>query len=54
VRAPEGRAIVKGDFAQQELKIAAYYSEDRAVLEAFTNGEDIYFRTAAKLDRCTE
>jgi DNA polymerase-1 len=49
VRAPEGRTIVKGDFAQQELRIAAYYSEDRAMLEAFTNGEDIYLKTAAKL-----
>jgi DNA polymerase-1 len=49
VRAPEGRTIVKGDFAQQELRIAAYYSEDRAMLEAFTNGEDIYLRTAEKL-----
>jgi DNA polymerase I-like protein with 3'-5' exonuclease and polymerase domains len=49
VRAPEGRTIVKGDFSQQELRIAAYYSEDRAMLEAFTNGEDIYLRTAAKL-----
>src|SRR5215208_2742784 len=49
VRAPEGRTIVKGDFAQQELRVAAYYSKDRAMLEAFTNGEDIYLRTAAKL-----
>jgi DNA polymerase-1 len=49
VRAPEGRSIIKGDFAQQELRIAAYYSEDRAMLEAFTNGKDIYLRTAAKL-----
>src|SRR5215208_2267165 len=49
VRAPEGRTIVKGDFAQQELRIATYYSEDRAMLEAFTNREDIYLRTAAKL-----
>ena len=49
VRAPNGRAIVKGDFAQQELRIAAYFSEDRAMLEAFTNGEDIYLKTAEKL-----
>ena len=49
IRAPEGRSIVTGDFAQQELRIAAYYSEDRAMLEAFTNGEDIYLRTATKL-----
>src|SRR3712207_5324708 len=29
VRAEHGRAIVKGDFAQQELRIAAYYSRDK-------------------------
>jgi DNA polymerase-1 len=49
VRAPEGRAIVKGDFAQQELRIAAYFSKDAAMTESFTNGEDIYLKTAAKL-----
>jgi DNA polymerase-1 len=49
VRAPEGRAIVKGDFAQQELRIAAYFSEDRAMLGAFRDGRDIYQETAKKL-----
>jgi DNA polymerase-1 len=49
VRAPEGRAIVKGDFAQQELRIAAYFSKDVAMTEAFKNGDDIYLKTAAKL-----
>src|SRR5215217_6957610 len=49
VRVSEGRAIVKGDFAQQELRIAAFFSGDRAMLEAFTNGEDIYLKTAEKL-----
>jgi DNA polymerase-1 len=49
IRAPEGRAIVKGDFAQQELRIAAYYSRDKNMLEAFANGDDIYLTTAAKL-----
>jgi DNA polymerase I-like protein with 3'-5' exonuclease and polymerase domains len=49
VRAPDGRAIVKGDFAQQELRIAAYYSKDANMTEAFTNGDDIYLKTAAKL-----
>jgi hypothetical protein len=47
VRAEEGRAIVKGDFAQQELRIAAYYSKDKNMLETFANGEDIYLKTAA-------
>jgi DNA polymerase I len=49
VRAADGRAIVKGDFAQQELRIAAYYSKDKNMLDAFANGEDIYLQTAAKL-----
>jgi DNA polymerase-1 len=49
VRAPEVRAIVKGDFAQQELRIAAYFSEDRAMLSAFRDGRDIYQETAKKL-----
>jgi DNA polymerase I len=49
VRAEDGRAIVKGDFAQQELRIAAYYSRDKNMLETFANGEDIYLKTAAKL-----
>jgi DNA polymerase-1 len=40
---------VKGDFAQQELRIAAYYSKDKNMLETFANGEDIYLQTAAKL-----
>jgi DNA polymerase-1 len=49
LRAADGRAIVKGDFAQQELRIAAYYSRDKNMLEAFAHGEDIYLQTAAKL-----
>jgi DNA polymerase I len=49
VRAPTGRMIVKGDFAQQELRIAAYFSEDRAMLRAFKDGRDIYQETAKAL-----
>jgi DNA polymerase-1 len=49
VKAQDGRAIVKGDFAQQELRIAAYYSRDKNMVETFANGEDIYLQTAAKL-----
>src|SRR5215211_2191797 len=49
VKAVAGRAIVKGDFAQQELRIAAYYSRDINMLDAFAKGEDIYLKTAAKL-----
>jgi DNA polymerase-1 len=49
VRAPAGRAIVKGDFAQQELRIAAYFSGDRNMLSTFEAGQDIYLKTAEQL-----
>jgi DNA polymerase-1 len=49
IRAKEGRAIVKGDFAQQEIRIAAYLSNDQAMMGAFAEGRDIYQETAVKL-----
>jgi DNA polymerase I len=49
IRAEEGYYIVKGDFAQQELRIAAYFSEDKALMAAFVNGEDVYMRVARKI-----
>ena len=49
VRAEEGFSIVKGDFAQQELRIAAWWSEDSALLSTFANGEDVYMRVAEKI-----
>jgi DNA polymerase I len=51
IRTPSkaGRAIVAGDFAQQELRIAAFYSGDQAMLAAFRDGRDIYQETAKAL-----
>jgi DNA polymerase-1 len=49
IRPEEGRCIVAGDFAQQELRIAAYFSRDKNMLEAFTTGEDIYLKTASEM-----
>ncbi len=49
VRSEQGYSIVKGDFAQQELRIAAYFSEDEALMAAFANGEDVYMRVAEKI-----
>src|SRR5215218_9044697 len=49
IRAEEGFSIVKGDFAQQELRIAAWWSGDSALLGAFANGEDVYMRVAEKI-----
>jgi DNA polymerase-1 len=49
IAAPTGWAIVAGDFAQQELRIAAYFSEDKAMLETFSRGEDIYLKIASAM-----
>jgi DNA polymerase I len=48
IEAPPGWSIVAGDFAQQELRIAAYFSQDEAMLDAFSQG-DFYTRTAEKM-----
>ena len=47
IKAPPGRAIVSGDFAQQELRIAAHFSQDPEMLDAFEG--DFYTRTAEKM-----
>jgi DNA polymerase-1 len=45
----EGRAIVKADFSQIELRIAAVLADDTNMLTAFRSGEDLHKLTAAKV-----
>jgi len=47
--APEGWDIVSADYSQIELRILAHLSEDAALIDAFTSGEDIHSRTASNL-----
>ena len=49
VRAPEGRMLVKADYSQIELRIAAKISGDQGMLEAYQKGEDLHIRTAKSL-----
>ena len=49
VRAPEGHLMVKADYEQQELRIAAFWSQDENLMSAFANGEDVYMRVAEKI-----
>jgi DNA polymerase-1 len=49
VRAPEGRVLVKADYSQIELRIAAKISGDERMLEAYQNGEDLHALTAKSL-----
>ena len=46
VRAPEGRVLVKADYSQIELRIAAKVSGDERMLEAYERGEDLHSITA--------
>jgi DNA polymerase-1 len=46
VQAPPGRVLVKADYSQIELRIAARVSGDPALLEAYRAGEDLHTRTA--------
>jgi DNA polymerase-1 len=48
-RAPEGRALVKGDYSQIELRIAAKMSGDRAMLDAYAEGADLHALTAQRM-----
>jgi DNA polymerase-1 len=45
--APPGRALVKADYSQIELRIAAQISQDDALLAAYRQGADVHTRTAA-------
>jgi len=49
VRAPDGKALVKSDYSQIELRIAAKISGDERMLEAYQKGEDIHVLTAKSL-----
>jgi len=49
VRAPEGRVLIKTDYSQIELRIAAKISGDEKMLEAYQEGEDIHVLTAKSL-----
>lgn len=46
VTAPVGRVLVKADYSQLELRIAAKVSGDQALLDAYRKGEDLHTITA--------
>ena len=45
--AAEGKSLISADYSQIELRVLAHYSKDPALLEAFSQGQDIHSRTAA-------
>ena len=48
VAAP-GQALVSADYSQIELRVAAHFSQDPTLLQAFRDNEDIHTTTAAKV-----
>jgi DNA polymerase-1 len=53
-RAPLGRVLIKADYSQSELRLAAKISGDKAMLEAYRNGEDLHTKTAQRVLGKTE
>ena len=45
----ESHSLLVADYSQVELRILAHYSQDKGLIEAFVNGEDIHTRTAAEV-----
>ena len=42
-----GWKILSADYSQVELRVMAHFSQDKALLDAFKNSEDIHLRTAS-------
>ena len=47
--APKGYQLLAVDYSQIELRIVAHLSEDKGLITAFENGEDIHSVTAAEV-----
>ncbi len=47
--APPGRRIVAADYSQIELRIMAHLSQDKGLLSAFANNQDVHRATAAEV-----
>jgi DNA polymerase-1 len=53
-RAPEGRVLLKADYSQLQLRIAAKIARESRMLEAYGWGEDLHTLTARQLTGKTE
>jgi DNA polymerase-1 len=49
VRPPDGKVLVKADYSQIELRIAALVADEWRMVEAFRQGEDLHVLTAQRV-----
>lgn len=47
IQPSDGRVLIKADFSQIELRLAAIIAQDTAMLHAYCHGEDLHVKTAA-------
>ncbi len=47
--APPGKVLLAADYSQVELRIMAHFSGDKALINAFLNGEDVHKATASEV-----
>ncbi len=47
--AKEGYLLLDADYSQIELRVLAHLAEDKAMISAFTHGEDIHTKTASEV-----
>jgi DNA polymerase-1 len=47
--AEPGNLLISADYSQIELRVLAHLSDEHALIDAFSRGEDIHDRTAAKV-----
>ncbi len=47
--APKGKLLLSVDYSQVELRIVAHMARDKAMIEAFKEGQDIHAVTASKI-----
>ena len=52
--APEGYKLIDGDSAQIEARVLAWLAEQDDLVEAFTNGEDVYKKMASRIPNVAE
>lgn len=46
---PEGYKMINADYSQIELRVMAHFSQDKAMVEAYNQGQDLHCRTASQL-----